>query len=160
MRLLDEPNYREDGTSGTATELLTELELFAEKFKINTKSKSWVKSPNALSFRLNQIKTSLRDYGIEISYTKDTSTRVKRWRIIRSVKDRSDRSDCSEGENCAQNKAMDANDVSNDQTNTRERSFGKHTKNNAQNQSCERSNDANDVIQIFDEANQEGPNPS
>ena len=98
LKLLDESNYKQNGWSGSATDLLAEFELYAQQFKINTKSKSWPKSPNALSFRLNQIKTNLRDFGIEISYIKDTATRVKIWNIVRYVKDRSDSSDSSEGE--------------------------------------------------------------
>jgi hypothetical protein len=46
IKLLDEPNYKKSGWSGSATELLTELELYAEKFKINAKTKSWPKSSN------------------------------------------------------------------------------------------------------------------
>jgi hypothetical protein len=153
IKLLDEPNYKENGFSGTSTDLLTELESYAEKFKINTKIKSWPKSPNALSLRLNQIKTNLRDFGIEISYAKDPVTRVKRWKLLfRPVKDRSDRSDRSEGKNHAQNEPKSPNDLSNDHSNTKNRSFGEDTENHAQitsnKQYCERSNDVNDVIRI------------
>jgi hypothetical protein len=148
IKLLGEPNYKEYGWSGSTTDLLTEFELYADRFKINIKSRSWPKSPNSLSFRLNQVKTNLREFGIEISYTKDIATRVKKWKIIRSVKDRSDRYDRSEEENHAQNEPENANDVSNAHSDASEKSFGKNTENHVQNQGCERSNDVNDVIRI------------
>jgi hypothetical protein len=148
IKLLDKPNYNENGWSGTATDLLTELESYVLDFKIDTKSKSWVKSASSLSHRLNQIKTNMRDLDIEITYTKDVKTRVKIWKINRSVKDRSDRSDRSEGENRAQNGPESANDVSNDHSDANKRSFGDNGQNRAQNQGCERSNDMNDVIRL------------
>lgn len=53
---------------GTATQLSQELNNIAtEILKINIdKIKSWPKSPNYLSRRLNEIKTNLREKGIEI----------------------------------------------------------------------------------------------
>ena len=60
---------------GTATDLSLELTEIAEtKLKINIqKIKSWPKSPNQLSRKLNEIKTNLREKGIEI-----TRERVKK----------------------------------------------------------------------------------
>ena len=57
----------------TATELYLELNDIAEKkLKINIqKIQSWPKSPNQLSRRLNEVKTNLREKGIEIERYKD-----------------------------------------------------------------------------------------
>ena len=145
IKLLDKPNYNENGWCGTATDLLSELESYALEFKINTKSKFWVKSANSLSHRLNQIRTNMRDLDIEITYTKDVKTRVKIWKINRTVKYRSDRSDRSEGENRAQNVLESANYVSNDHSDVNKRSFRDNSQNHAQNQGTERLNDVNDV---------------
>jgi hypothetical protein len=58
---------------GTATDLSLELTEIAEtKLKINIQRiLSWPKSPNQLSRRLNEIKTNLREKGIEITKEKD-----------------------------------------------------------------------------------------
>lgn len=71
----------------TATELLEKLEEFAisEMRLTNIKTiKSWPKSPNVLSNRLNSIKTLLREKGIEIERYKDSNkTRDRKIRIYR-----------------------------------------------------------------------------
>jgi hypothetical protein len=58
--------YREEQQEwkGTTSELLAELDqIAADKLKINTHhSKLWPKSPNALSRRLNEVKTNLRNW--------------------------------------------------------------------------------------------------
>ena len=58
---------------GTATTLLEELNIIAEtRLKINIKNNSsWVKAPNQLSRKLNEIITSLREKGIIIEKSKD-----------------------------------------------------------------------------------------
>lgn len=58
---------------GTATSLLEELNIIAEtRLKLNIKNNSsWVKAPNQLSRKLNEIITSLREKGIIIEKSKD-----------------------------------------------------------------------------------------
>lgn len=51
---------------GTATELHMDLEAKAPILNINIHDKSWPKSSNSLSRKLNQIKTNLRQMGIEV----------------------------------------------------------------------------------------------
>jgi len=59
--MIDKAEWR-----GTASDLLTELEAVAESKKINTRVKGWPKAPNSLTRRLNEIKSSLKDLGIDI----------------------------------------------------------------------------------------------
>ena len=54
-----------DEWSGTSTELLSLLEPIADSLKINM-SKLWPKAPNSLSRRINEVKTNLRQIGIQI----------------------------------------------------------------------------------------------
>ena len=61
IKLLDIPNYNENGWCGTETESTCRPEIICSRFKIDTKSQSWPKSANGLSHRLNQIKTNMRD---------------------------------------------------------------------------------------------------
>lgn len=51
---------------GTATELLEALEDIAIDLHINTKEKIWAKSASALTRRLNEIRSNLRDVGIQV----------------------------------------------------------------------------------------------
>lgn len=62
---------------GTATEL---LQLLAELPSVNIKDKEWPKQPNILTRRLNNLKSALSDYGINI-YT-DNRSKIKRKIII------------------------------------------------------------------------------
>ena len=62
---------------GSASQLLAELELYAEDLKINTKSSSWPKTPNYLSRRLNEIRTNLREVGIIIDWSVDSSRKTR-----------------------------------------------------------------------------------
>lgn len=53
--------YSRTRWSGTATELLEQLEQIADSLKISTKNnRSWPSAPNRLSRRLNEVKTNLR----------------------------------------------------------------------------------------------------
>jgi predicted RNA-binding protein with TRAM domain len=61
---------------GSPMDILEVLEVFAEKYKINTDSKLWPKSPNALSRRLNQIRSNLLE-GLEIEVTISRTTTAK-----------------------------------------------------------------------------------
>ena len=66
-------NCKEEKWEGTATELSQKLnEITENELKINIQRiKSYPKSPNYLSRRLNEIKTNLREKGIEIERYKD-----------------------------------------------------------------------------------------
>ena len=71
---------------GTTTELLTELDAIAENMMINIKSKSWPKAPNLLSRRINEARTNLREIGILIERSSDSSnTRVLTIRKVSPV---------------------------------------------------------------------------
>jgi hypothetical protein len=52
--------------TGTATQLHMDLEAKAPILNINIHDKSWPKSSNSLSRKLNQVKTNLRQIGIEV----------------------------------------------------------------------------------------------
>ena len=67
--------------SGTATGLLADLESIADGLKINSMNRSWPRGSNALSRRINEIRTNLRDVGISIEY--DRHRGLKRSRIIK-----------------------------------------------------------------------------
>lgn len=58
-----------DEWQGTATELLERL---SELPGVNPKEKNWPKRPNALTRRLNRIKSALADYGIHVDISKTT----------------------------------------------------------------------------------------
>ena len=61
---------------GSPLEILKMLERFAQDHKISTESKLWPKSPNALSRRLNQIRSNLLE-GLEIEVTIKRTTTTK-----------------------------------------------------------------------------------
>jgi hypothetical protein len=67
-----------DEWTGTATELLDELEHVAETLKIKTKNdKAWPAAPNQLTRRLNEVQTNLRQAGIEIEKDRDAQTKAR-----------------------------------------------------------------------------------
>jgi len=66
--------------TGTASELLGELEEIAESEKINTKAKGWPKAANSLSRKLNELKTTLQQAGIEMFDNRGTTK--KRARLL------------------------------------------------------------------------------
>ena len=57
--------------------LLEKLEEIAEANKISTKSKGWPKAPNSLSRRLNEVRTNLREVGIEVKLDTDSGTNTR-----------------------------------------------------------------------------------
>jgi hypothetical protein len=64
--------------NGSPQEILEVLEAFAQTVKINTDNKLWPKSPNALSRRLNQIRSNLLEgLGIEVTINRTTTTKDK-----------------------------------------------------------------------------------
>jgi hypothetical protein len=61
---------------GSPMEVLNILEVFAEQSKIDIRHKLWPKSPNALSRRLNQIRSNLLEgLGIEVTISRLTTDR-------------------------------------------------------------------------------------
>jgi hypothetical protein len=98
----------------TPTILLSILEEVAELLKINVKSKGWPKAPNSLSRKLNELKPSLRDIGLEIEFTK--SPDASRTRLVKICKISSEPSEPSETQNQARNEAKTLDDTMDDNT--------------------------------------------
>jgi hypothetical protein len=85
---------------GTATQLLGELNEIAISLKINiTKSNAWPKSPNALSRKLNEVKTILREIGIDIVRQKDGTTKTRIITITKKELSKEDHDDYDKGSN-------------------------------------------------------------
>ena len=61
---------------GTSTQLLGELETVADDQKINTKHPLWPKAPQALSRRLNEVKTNLDAVGVSITVARGTERKI------------------------------------------------------------------------------------
>jgi len=56
--------------------------IFAKKHKISTDNKQWPKSPNALSRRLNQIRSNLLEgLGIKVTISRTTTTKDKKSKV-------------------------------------------------------------------------------
>jgi hypothetical protein len=97
---------------GTATELLSELEGVAAELKINTHGKSWPKSANSLSRKVNLIKTNLREIGIQLDKCYLDENKKSRGIKIRKIS--SEPSEATETENHAQNSISDDTDDTDD----------------------------------------------
>ena len=68
--------------SGTATQLLEEIEPITTELRSDTHRNSlWPKGPGALSRRLNEVVTNLRDVSILVTHNKDSKTRLEDYRI-------------------------------------------------------------------------------
>jgi hypothetical protein len=63
--------------TGSATELLGYMEPIAEQMRINTRSRGYPKSPNALSKKLNEIKATLGEIGISITKGTDSISKLR-----------------------------------------------------------------------------------
>jgi hypothetical protein len=72
-----------DSYEGTPAEFLDELMQQAERLKIKTNIKSWPGAPQVLTRRLNELKTNLREGGIEVDTGSGTRIEGKWKRIIR-----------------------------------------------------------------------------
>lgn len=72
-----------DSYEGTPAEFLDELMQEAEQLKIKTNIKSWPGAPQVLTRRLNELKTNLREGGIEVDTGSGTRIEGKWKRIIR-----------------------------------------------------------------------------
>jgi hypothetical protein len=72
-----------DEWEGTPSELLNELEAMANVEKIDMRQKYWPKAANALSRRINEVKTNLAEVGVVIRSEK--ATNGKRMILIQKV---------------------------------------------------------------------------
>ena len=71
---------------GSATSLLEKLHSIAATNSIDTKNRYWPKTPSRLSNILHTLQKTLRDYGIEIQWSRDgTKNNAKIIRIFRKV---------------------------------------------------------------------------
>jgi DNA polymerase I-like protein with 3'-5' exonuclease and polymerase domains len=61
--------------SGTPTQLLTALAETATEQRLDTKAKSWPKAPNVLMRRLNEVKSTLLDIGLQFESQSDGTDR-------------------------------------------------------------------------------------
>ena len=94
---------------GAPTKLYSEVQDIAYKIGINTIDKSWPKAPNALSRRVNVIKTSLRKAGIDIkSINEDSHKNVVTIQITK-ISPQSPQSPQNEKEGA--NRAQNASDI-------------------------------------------------
>jgi hypothetical protein len=57
--------------SGSASELLTELDSLAQTHRVDTRSRSWPKAAHILSRRLNEIRPNLAAAGIQVAKDRD-----------------------------------------------------------------------------------------
>lgn len=126
-----------------ATELYLELNDIAEtKLKINVQKISfWPKSPNHLSRRLNEIKTNLREKGIEIERYKDE----KGHRKIKIRKVSSISTYRQESKNHAQNPGKSLDDILDD---TKKVSSNQNEENYEQNNDFGRLDDKDDTLPL------------
>ncbi len=75
-----------DSYEGTPAELLDELAREAEQMKIKTTIKSWPGAPQVLTRRLNELKSDLRQGGIEVDTTSGARIEGKWKRLVRVSK--------------------------------------------------------------------------
>ncbi len=73
----------QDEWSGTATELLNELDGLAERYRIDTRARLWPKAPQSLSRRLNEVRPNLAAVGIQVE---QPTRRKKRTIALRKVR--------------------------------------------------------------------------
>ena len=72
-----------DSYEGTPAELLDELGQEAEQMKIKTTVKSWPGAPQVLTRRLNELKSNLRQGGIEVDTTSGARIEGKWKRLVK-----------------------------------------------------------------------------
>jgi hypothetical protein len=145
VRLMEQNNY--DDWAGTATDLSRDLESVADGISINTSNKGFPKSPSALIRRLNEVRTSLRETGILIEYTK--SSDLKRSRIIKIRKMSSIASIASKKEDLSVNKRENLDDINNSSDDTSKMSSSNIVQNRAQNQELDGMDGMDDNIQTL-----------
>lgn len=75
-----------DSYEGTPAELLDELAQEAEQMKIKTNIKSWPAAPQVLTRRLNELKSNLRQGGIEVDSTSGARIEGKWKRLVKVSK--------------------------------------------------------------------------
>ena len=66
-----------DDWEGAPSDLLAELKKTAEHEHIDVKDKIWPKAPNAMSRRLNEVRSNLVDAGIEVTMAHSTRRRIQ-----------------------------------------------------------------------------------
>jgi hypothetical protein len=104
MALMEDRNRWE----GTATALLNMITIKADELKIDTKSRTWPKAPNALSRRLNEIRTNLEDLGLKYTERRTMKNVIKilKWDddIWERKKAERDKEDTENSKNSGNNK--------------------------------------------------------
>jgi hypothetical protein len=140
-----EPDHK---WSGSMTELLAVLESVATKLKIRAdKDMLWPKAANKLSYRLNELKTNLRDIGISINETKDPKTRLKTLVICKLSSEPSEPSESLDLLSDAAKSSDDSREFANDILSIKSQvSPDKQSEYCAQNQVLDDSKDPNDTL--------------
>jgi hypothetical protein len=153
--------------TGTATELHMDLQEKAATLNINIHDKSWPKSANSLSRKLNLIKTNLREIGIELD--KCYLDENKKSRGIKICKISSEPSEPSETQNHAQVTSDISDDIENGlriiSTGNNKVSSEKTSESRAQNRISVDTDDTYDILHIshgqnHDVANTSNSNPT
>lgn len=121
------------------------------KIKINS-AKFWPKSPNALSRRLNEVITNLREKGIIIEKDRDSKSGN---RIIKICKISSEPSYRRNSENQAQNTVKSTDDITNDINSRNDNivkiSSDKNNQNQEQNDGVPTIDDIDDTLHVLDD---------
>ncbi|PWU80100.1 MAG: hypothetical protein DLM72_13875 [Candidatus Nitrosopolaris wilkensis] len=132
---------------GSATDLLERLVDVAESLSISTMSKLWPKSPNILSRKLNEVRTNLRDIGINIERQKDSNTtRIIEITKIESNKTEKTSSQSSQSQIDAPLEPAIRDDIEDDNDCTDDKPCKKNTQNHAQNQLSDDIDGKDDII--------------
>ncbi len=142
MQDRDKPEW-----TGTATELHKNLQEKAATLNINIRDKSWPKSPNSLSRKLNLIKTNLREIGIELDKCYLDENKKSRGIKIRKIS--SEPSEPTETQNHAQLTSDDSDDIDNGSriiSTDNEISSEKTPENHAQNGISDDTDDTDDIL--------------
>ena len=145
MTIVKLMEFREEWT-GSSTELLTDLELVTAGLKIDTNSRSWPKSANVLSRRLNEIKTSLRDVDIAIDYIQHSGSTSKKINIRKVSSQLSNR---PEDQNQAQNSTENTDDITDDTLPSSNISSVETRTIRAQNQVTDDTDDTDDIVRTL-----------
>jgi hypothetical protein len=142
-----------DTWSGTATILLSELEVEAAKLKIDIqKDKSWPKAAHILSRRLNEIKPNLEELNIFMHTTQDPKTRL---RTIVLCKIASEALEASESSDSRSKQVDFANATANATKSNHEVTSDRNTENHVQNQDANGANASNATSQTSLDEEQE-----
>ena len=148
FRKYNDPEYEWDGTP---TALFGEIKNIVDTDKwdlnIDSNSHQFPKSPNALSRRLNEVKTILKTKGLVITNYRETDKQGTKKIKIRKIS--SEPSDRQKSENHAQKHLNSSDDISDDTdeiNNNRKISSENNSQNHAQNGDFCRYDDTDDII--------------